>query len=146
MIFKKNKLFKKIGDNKFLVNVLGVIFNPKTRKILIVRRENDLHIKKLTWCFPGGKVKYDENLEETLKKEIKKKTGLTIESLGTIFARIHPENKEFISIFYLCEVINGEEKASDTIKEIKWVDPTEIEKYFKTSYHPKLKEYIENLK
>jgi len=130
----------------FFVNVLGVVFNPKTRKILIGRRENDPHIKELTWSFPGGRPTYDKDIEESLKDEIKKKTGLNVESLGAVFARITDEKPEFMLIYYLCEVIGGKEKAGEKFKEIKWVKPEELEKYFTTSFHPKLKEYIMDLK
>jgi 8-oxo-dGTP diphosphatase len=130
----------------FLVNVVGIVFNTKTRKILIGRRENDPHIPKLSWCFPGGRPEYNEELEDALKKEIKKKTGLEVESLGAVFAKTYPEKREFLTIYYLCEAVGGKEKAGDKFKELKWVNPEELEKYFTTSFHPKLKEYILNLK
>ena len=130
----------------FLINTLGIIFDPKTKKILIGKRENDPYIKELGWCFPGGIPNYDEELEEALKKEIKNKTGLDVESLGAVFAKIYPEKKEFLSIYYLCETLGGEEKAGEKFVELKWVNPEELEKYFTTSFHPKLKEYIINLK
>lgn len=132
--------------NNFTVIVLGIVFNPKTRKILIGRREDDPHIKELTWCFPGGNLDNGEDIEIALKKEIKKKTGLNVESLGAVFAKTYPEKREFLSIYYLCEVIGGKEKAGDKFKELRWVNPEEIEKHFTTSFHPKLKEYIINLK
>jgi len=140
------EIAKKFGKGVFLVNVLGIIFNPETKKILIGRRENDPYIKELTWCFPGGRPDYNEELEEALKKEIKKKTGLKIESLGAVFAKNYPEKREFLSIYYLCEVVGGKEKAGEGFVEIKWVNPEELEKHFTTSFHPKLKEYIMNLK
>jgi 8-oxo-dGTP diphosphatase len=130
----------------FLVNVLGIIFNPETRKILIGRREKDPYIKELSWCFPGGRPEYDEEVEDELKKEIKKKTGLRVESLGAVFAKTYPEKRKFLSIYYLCEVMGGKEKAGEDLVELKWVKPEELEKYFTTSFHPKLKEYIMNLK
>lgn len=130
----------------FLVNVLGIVYNPETKKILIGRREKDPYIPKLTWSFPGGRPKYNEELEDALKREIKKKTGLNVESLGAVFVRTVEEKKEFLLIYYLCEVVGGKEKAGEEFKEIKWVKPEELEKYFTTSFHPKLKEYIMNLK
>ena len=36
--------------------LLAIIYDPKTNKILIGRRENDPHIKQLTWGFPGGRL------------------------------------------------------------------------------------------
>ncbi len=138
--------WEKLEKGIFLINVVGVVFNPKTRRILIGKRENDLYIRELTWCFPGGMPTYKEELEDALKREIKKKTGLKVESLGAIFAKTYPEKREFLTIYYLCEVIGGKEKAGEKFVKLKWVKPEEIEKYFTTSFHPKLKEYIINLK
>lgn len=138
--------FSAFDRGVFLVNVVGIVYDTKTKKILIGRRENDPHIKALTWCFPGGRPNYDEDLEDALKREIKSKTGLKVESLGAVFAKTYPEKKEFLTIYYLCEAIGGKAKASDSVKELKWVSPEEVEKHFTTSFHPKLKEYIINLK
>ena len=135
-------------ENKenFQVILLGIVYNTKTKKILIGRRENDPQIKELGWCFPGGEACQEQELEHCLKKRIKEKTNLNTESLGTIFAKKYPEKKDLLAVYYLCELIDGEEKPKDDFKEIKWVNPEELEKYFSTSFHPKLKEYILNLK
>lgn len=130
---------------KFNVIVLGIVFNPSTRKILIGRRENDPHIKELTWCFPGGRVEVDEDVNQTLKREIKLKTGCEVKNLGSIFSRVAPENKEFFQVYFLCEVLKGEEKPADDLVELKWVDPSEVESYFITSLHRKLKSYLMNI-
>ena len=126
--------------------LLGVIFDPKTRKILIGRREQDKHIPQLTWAFLGGRPKGDKELDEELERRIKEKTGLDIKNLGNIFARILPEKEDMLVIYFLCEVIGGEENLGDDTVELKWVSPDEIESHFTTSFHPKLKEYIMNLK
>ncbi len=139
------KDWKQEDKGIFLVILLGVVFNPKTKKILIGRRKNDSYIKELSWCFPGGRAKYGEELKEALKREIKKKTGLEVQSLGAVFAKTYPEKKEFLSIYYLCEAVGGKEKAGEKFVEVKWVNPEELEKYFTTSFHPELKEYINNL-
>ncbi len=138
--------WKEFDRGVFLVNVLGIVFDTSKKKILIGKRENDRHIKELTWCFPGGRPEYGEELEDSLKSEIKKKTGLKVESLGAVFAKAYPEKKEFLSIYYLCEVIGGKEKAGEKFSELKWVSIDELQKYFTTSFHPKLKEYLMNLK
>lgn len=132
--------------DKFNTILLGVIFDPAKRKILIGRRENDPYIKELTWVFPGGSLNYEEDLDEALKKKIKEKTGLDVKNLGAIFAKTYPEKKEFLSIYFLCEAIKGEAKAADDLVELKWVKPEEVENYFTTSFHPHMKEYILNLK
>lgn len=132
--------------NGFENILLAIIYDPKTKKILIGRRENDPNIKKLSWCFPGGRPCQKEDVEECLKKKIKLKTGYEIISLGAVFAKTYPEKRNLFAVYYLCEVIGGNEKPADDLVELKWVSPEEIEKLFTTSFHPNLKEYIMNLK
>jgi 8-oxo-dGTP diphosphatase len=144
---------KKINNKKqengiFLVILLGIIFDPSTRKILIGKRIKDKYLKKLTWAFPGGRPYFHEDLEKALKREIKEETNLNVESLGSVFAKVYPEKENLLAIYYLCEIKSGKEKPGEDFVELKWVNPEELQKYFKTStsFHPKLKEYILNLK
>ena len=129
----------------FLVNVLGIIYNPKTRQILIGKRENDPYIKELSWCFPGGRPEYKEDLEFYLKHEIKIKTGLNVNIKKIVFAKTYPEKREFLSIYYLCEFVGGKEKIGEQFVELKWVKPTDVQKYFTTSLHQDLLEYLKTL-
>lgn len=135
-----------IKKEEFAVILLGVIFDPKKRRILIGREENDPYVPTLTWLFPGGEASLGNDLDKTLKAKIKEKTGLKVENLGTIFARVPPEKKDLLLIYYLCEVVGGKERAGGNLLELKWVSPEELEKHFTTSFHPHLKEYILNLK
>lgn len=130
----------------FLVNVLGIVYNPKTRKILIGKRENDPHIEKLSWTFPGGRPAYGEDLEFYLRHEIKIKTGLNVSVKKIVFAKTYPEKREFLSIYYLCEVIGGKEKAGEKFVRLRWVKPLDAQKYFTTSIHPKLMAYLKRLR
>ena len=132
--------------NDFKVILLGIVYDPKRKKILIGRRKNDPYISKLSWVFPGGRLNYKEDIETALKARIKEKTGLKIENLGSVFSKAYPEKKDFISIYFLCEAVSGKEKPIGGFSELKWVNPEEVEKYFTTSFHPHLKEYILNLK
>jgi len=135
-----------LDKGTFLVNVIGIVFDTKTKKILIGNRKNDPYMPELSWCFPGDIASYEEDLDYYIKEEVKKKTNLDTEPIGVIFAKTYPENRKIMSIYYLCGIIGGEEKAGDMFSEIKWVNPEELEDHFTTSFHPKLKEYILNLK
>jgi len=137
--------WNKFDRGVYLVNVLAIVYNPKTRKILIGRREKDPYIKELTWCFPGGKPSYKQDLEFYLKERVKEKTNLDIEVKKVIFAKTYPEKREFLSIYYLAEVAGGEEKPGDKFIEIKWIKPHEVKDYFTTSIHSKLLEYLKTL-
>ena len=87
-----------------------------------------------------------KNLKADVYKSYEEKTGYKTESLGCIFSKIYPEKRDLLSIYYLCEIVEGNEKSGDDFVELKWVSPEELEKYFTTSFHPNLKEYIINLK
>jgi ADP-ribose pyrophosphatase YjhB (NUDIX family) len=126
--------------------VLAIIFDTKTKKILIgKRKEQDPDIKELPWCFPGGRPIHGEDLNESIKRKVKEKTGYDTESLGVIFAKTYPEKRDLLAIYFLCEIIGGKEKPNEDFKELKWVSPKDLEKHFTTSFHPTLKEYILNL-
>ena len=130
----------------YLINCLAIIQHPKTKKILIGRRENDPHIKELSWCFPGGRPRYEEELEEGLRREVKTKTGVDINIKKIIFAKTYPEKREFLSIYYHAEVVGGKEKAGELFTEVKWIEIKEIKNYFTTSLHKKVLEYLFGLK
>ncbi len=137
----------KFNRGVFLVNVLGILYDPKTKLILIGRREKDPYIENLTWGFPGGRPSYQDEIEDYLRSEIKIKTGLDIKNEKVIFAKTYPENREFMSIYYYCEIADDSQDsvAGEKFVEIKWVSPNEVEKYFTTSLHPKLLEYLNSL-
>lgn len=130
---------------EFIVNVLAIIFDPRTKKILIGRRENDPYIEKLTWSFPGGRPAYDEDLEHYLKLEVKKKTNLDITVHKILFAKTYPEDRRFLSIYYLCKGGEGNPKPGEKFQEIRWVLPHAVKDYFTTSIHPELYKIITNL-
>jgi len=136
---------KEFEKGIFRVLVIGIVFDTTTRKVLIGKKENDPNVPKLSWCFPGGGPKHNEELEDAIKREVKEETGYYVESLGPIFARVLPEEKNMLFIYYLCELVGGKEKLSDEFKELKWVSPSEIKKYATTSIHPNLNEYLMNL-
>jgi ADP-ribose pyrophosphatase YjhB (NUDIX family) len=129
----------------FLVNVLAIIHDPKKNLILIGRRENDPHVPQLSWCFPGGRPAYNEDLEHYLKHEVKIKTGFDVVPRAVIFARTNPENRQLLSIYYHCDIVGGKEKAGEKHVENKWVSPTAVKKYFTTSLDPKIYDFLKKL-
>ena len=125
--------------------VLGIIFDTKTKKILIGKRKDSKDTHGLTWAFPGGRPEHGEELEEAIKREIKEETGLEIESIGVIFAKTYLEKRDLLAVYFLCGIVGGKERANEDFSETKWVSPKELKKYFTTSFHPKLQEYLEGL-
>jgi len=130
---------------KFNVIVLGIIFDPKTKKILIGKRENDPKMPELTWCFPGGELLVGEEIDTTLKNKVKLKTGYDVKNLGTFFSKTYEEDQSLLAVYFLTQVFEGEEKPGDDLVELKWVSPSELENYFTTSFHRKLKKFLIDL-
>ena len=133
-------------EEKFDMVLLGVIFDPATRKILIGRRKNDPNFPELTWCFPGGKLNPGESVDKVLKQKIKLKTGYDVKNLGTIFVNTAPKTPNLFLVYFLCEAFKGEEQAGDDLVEVKWIGPDELEEYRKRPLNTRLKEYIMSLK
>jgi 8-oxo-dGTP diphosphatase len=122
----------------FLVNVLGIVRDSQSGKVLIGRREFDPYLRQLSWSFPGGRPAYDDELEHYLRHEVAIKTGFDVSVQKILFAKTYPEKREFLSIYYLCEVVGGVERAGEKFTETKWVAPNELQDYFTTSLHPQL--------
>ncbi len=136
---------KEKGINNFQVIILGIVFDPKERRILIGRREDDPYIPQLTWAFPGGRLTDDGEVNKALKEKIKEKTGLIVKNLGAVFAKTYEEKRDLLAVYFMCEAISGKLKAGKDFKELKWVKPRELDKYFTTSFHPRLKQYLINI-
>lgn len=57
--------------------VVAVVLNRKKDKVLLLQRDEEPG--KGLWAFPGGHVERGDNLFETIKKEVKEETGLSVE-------------------------------------------------------------------
>lgn len=128
-------------NQKFKVKIIGILFNPEERKILVGKNKEDSK-----FSFLEGYLKYDEELDEGLKKATSEKTGYTIHNLGVIYARNNIKNrKETIELYFLCEATEGSEILGKNVKEIKWIKPSEYESLTEEKLPSRLREYILNL-
>jgi len=135
------------SKEKFNVLLIGIIFDPSKRKILVIKKEGDPELgPKFSWGFPGTELNHGDDLDKKLKSRIKEKTGLTVKNLGAVFSKVYPERKDYMAIYFLCEAVSGTLKPWKFYKELKWEKPDELEKLFTTSFHTRLKEYLLNLK
>jgi ADP-ribose pyrophosphatase YjhB (NUDIX family) len=139
--------WSKFEKGVFLVNLLAIIYDSKTKMILIGKRVNDPNLKELSWVFPGGRPNYKDDMEPNLAYEIRENTGLDINVKKIVYTKTYPEIREFLSIYYLCEKTTDSpiEQAQGNLKELKWIKPSEVTDYFTTSIHPKILEYLKSL-
>ena len=78
-------------SEKFPVSIKAIIIDNK--RILCLKNERN------EWDLPGGKINFNENIEECLKREVKEETNLEIKDLKIL----KPYNLKFnnVSVFIL---------------------------------------------
>lgn len=124
-------------EDKFRVKIIGIMFNPAARKILIGKNQGDRYLS-----FLEGDLKYDEELDIGLKRVAKEKTGYIVHNLGAVYAENRLKDKQALRIYFLCEATEGEEKPGKNVTELRWINPKEIEKHLRKKLPPRLKGYI----
>ncbi len=127
---------------QFEVVILGIVFDSQKKKVLIGKKAAGPDAELLGWCFPGGRLKPGEDIDRSLKKTLKLKTGYSVKNIGTFFSETYEEKPEVVSISFLTKVFQGEENPGDDLVELKWVSPNELGDYLKIPLHKKLKEFL----
>jgi ADP-ribose pyrophosphatase YjhB (NUDIX family) len=109
---------------------------------LLLKRANP----PLIWGPPGGKLKINENPVDGLKREVYEETGFVIKILlpvTTWFGKFN--NRNILSIDYLCQYEAGQIKLSDEHEKYKWLSIKDLEDnqnlYFNLSNGFQFKDY-----
>ena len=101
--------------------------------------------------FPGGKIQEgEENLEESLRREVREETGLEIkvgEPFTTSISVFRPNHrfagKKVILIAYKCEYVSGDVKLSPEHSDYTWVTKDNYSKADdRTSFFDMLEKYF----
>jgi len=93
----------------------------KDGKVLFGKRKN-AHGEGF-WCFPGGHLELNENIEDCARREVLEETGLSIKNLrlgpytNDIFEN---EKKHYVTLFVVADYGSGELKAMEPEKCEKW--------------------------
>jgi len=136
-----------VENDKFKVMLVGIIFDPATKKILLAKRKkNPEHHCEYKWCFPGGKLFPGEEVNTEFKKIIKEKTGYKIKMLGPVFSGLHPIKKDYIAMYFLSEAYAGKQKPGMDIIDLKWVKAKEVKKRIEEVYTKGVEEHIKYLR
>ncbi len=113
-----------------LATVGALIFNGAD-KVLMIRT----HKWSNLWGIPGGKIKWGENSEAALRREIKEETGLKVKGIEFILVQDCIHSKEFyhdahfVLLNYTCRCTGKPRvKLNDEAREFRWVTPVEARK------------------
>lgn len=121
---------------------VGIIQNDD--EVLIALRPDDAMLGGL-WEFPGGKQKEDEDIEETVVRELKEELGVDVKVTKPLMKLDHAYSHFKITMHaYLCELVDGNPKPK-TSQEIRWISIDELEDYPFPKANRKLTEKLMNL-
>jgi 8-oxo-dGTP diphosphatase len=113
-MMKKNPGHPRVG--------VGVIV-LKGSKVLLLKRKN-AHGDG-TWCFPGGHLEFNENIEDCAKREVMEEAGIKIKNIrrgsytNDIFKK---EGKHYITIHVVTEYKSGKAmiRESEKCEKLEW--------------------------
>ncbi|WP_066371617.1 NUDIX hydrolase [Neobacillus fumarioli] len=108
------------NTNKMVVVVKGLILNEG--KVLMVKRSHDDEIGGGTWECPGGKIKFGEDLEAALVREVKEEVGLNVTVEKILYATTFKTNpaRQVVTLTYLCSAKNNNVVLSEEHSDYLW--------------------------
>ncbi|PIP27945.1 MAG: DNA mismatch repair protein MutT [Candidatus Moranbacteria bacterium CG23_combo_of_CG06-09_8_20_14_all_35_22] len=109
-------------ERKFGVAVKAIIKNEDGKYLVLYKSEAE-EINPNEIDIPGGRIKFGENLEESLKREIEEEIGIKIEIIkpartwGFVKDDLH-----LVGITFLAKYISGKIRLSGEHTKYEWID------------------------
>lgn len=106
---------------------VGIVMN-EDKEVLIALRPEDAMLGGM-WEFPGGKQEEDEEMEQTVIRELKEELGVDVAITKPFMKLDHAYSHFKITMHaYLCELVDGKPNPQSS-QEIKWISIDELEDY-----------------
>ncbi|ADU28995.1 NUDIX hydrolase [Evansella cellulosilytica] len=115
-----------LTDQQMIVAVKGIIYHKG--KVLLLKRSLEEQSGAGEWEIPGGKIEFDEKLEEALQRESKEEIGLDTKVEELLYATTFKTDlhRQIILLVYLCVTKGEEVTLSDEHSEYIWADEEEL--------------------
>lgn len=128
------------------IAAFGIVFDDQNKILCIQRKETDLaHPFHNKWAVPGGGVDHGEHPRDTVLREVKEETGLTVKLLSDypIVKSYLYENHtdQGILLFYPAKYVSGDIHTEHEIgvSDVRWFRYEEINE---TEFVPSTKSII----
>ncbi len=124
----KNFPVKVVGKPIPLENIgVGIVFNP-SGQVLIDQRLNTGLLGGL-WEFPGGKQEPEEEIEDTIVRELTEELAIRVQVGERLLSFEHSySHKKLSFIVHICKWLDGDPKPLQS-QQIRWVNPNDLENY-----------------
>lgn len=111
-----------------------MVERPKVGVGILVRKEDKFLLLKRknahgegSWCFPGGHLEFNEEINDCAMREVEEETGIKIKNpqfLGITNDMFKNEGKHYITIFVISDHEEGEGRIMEPEKctDIGWFD------------------------
>ncbi|MFJ8578505.1 NUDIX hydrolase [Micromonospora sp. NPDC093277] len=130
--------------NSVVPSVVAAVRNQRGELLMIHRTDNNL------WALPGGGHDLGESISDTVVREVREETGIDVEVTGVVGIYTNPrhvvayddgEVRQQFSICFTARPVGGEPTTSTESREVRWVDPTELDKL---DIHPSMRLRIDH--
>lgn len=129
---------------------IAIVLN-ENNEVLLIRKRKPRVLPSgdvLTWSFPGGKPKDDENGYETAIRETLEETGysIAVTEADKLGARTHPQDTNIFIEYWAGEVLEYTPTlftAHEEIEEVAWVPVEKMGEVIKLVIFEGILDYIE---
>ena len=132
-----------MNEEKFHVGVKALIVNDANKILILKTNPKEAgHYHPEHWDLPGGRIKINDSIEETLRKEIEEELGISaieiLELFDTHISNLKiPAGGEMVGIFmviYKCKIPDEKIKLSFEHLEYKWVSVDKAKELLKVKF------------
>jgi 8-oxo-dGTP diphosphatase len=95
--------------------------------VLLIRRSPASKTDPGCWDLPGGKMDRGERLVDTLAREVREETGLTVHGARPFYVAHFDKDPFWVTcVTFLCDSFDGDVQLSSEHVEHVWVDPGDL--------------------
>lgn len=102
-----------LTNTKFLVGVVGVIFDDQDRLLVL----KHTYRNRFPWGLPGGWADGSERLEMALERELREETGFAVAVGEPLHVRSGYPRPQ-VDVYFLCEYLGGTFQPNAEISEM----------------------------
>lgn len=112
---------------KSVIRVVAAVIGNNGKYLITQRRPNA--VLPLKWEFPGGRVEEGESDADALRREIRHRLDVEVETGELISYVTHPYDSCTVELYlYACTLTGGEPKAR-AVQTFEWVSSSEFDNY-----------------